>query len=228
MTAAAWLAILTTFILAVMSPGPDFLAVLRTSLTQGRRAGFGVGAGIAVGTAAWIAVALLGVVALIKAHPAAFLVLKVAGAIFLTVYGLRILVAVLRPHPERADDPAKTPLTSTDSAAPKNPPAAAPAQWARAFRLGLLTNTVGNPKALVFFSSLFATMVPATITLWQSLTLGVVMVVLARAWFALVATVASTGEFMRGYQRLQRPLDLILGILFTVLGLALLPWETFF
>lgn len=225
MTAAAWLAILATFIVAVMSPGPDFLAVLRTSLTQGRRAGFGVGAGIAVGTAAWIAVTLLGVVALINAHPAAFFVVKVAGAIFLTVYGLRILVAVLRLHPEKADAPPTSPLTPAAATAEENQPVTAAVQWARAFRLGLLTNTVGNPKALVFFSSLFATMVPATITLWQSLTLGVVMVVLARAWFALVATVASTGEFMRGYQRLQRPLDLALGILFVSLGLALLlPW----
>lgn len=228
MTATAWLAILTTFIVAVMSPGPDFLAVLRTSLTQGRRAGFGVGAGIAVGTAVWIAVTLLGVVALINAHPGAFLALKVAGAVFLTVYGFRILAGVLRPNPEKADASPASPLLPATSTTGENSPATAVTQWARAFRLGLLTNTVGNPKALVFFSSLFATMVPATITLWQSLTLGIVMVVLARAWFALVATVASTGKFVREYQRLRRPLDLALGILFTNLGLALLPWETFF
>lgn len=234
MTTAAWIAILTTFVVAVMSPGPDFLAVLRTSLSRGRIAGFGVGAGIAVGTAIWIVVTLLGIVALINSHPTASLAVRVIGAAFLTLYGLNILKQLLFNRETAPSKTHKAPITSAtpiQSGAVTNSLkvsalATNPSVWLRGFRLGFLTNTVGNPKALIFFSSLFATMVPPTISPGESLLLGILMVLYARIWFAIVAVVSSLRRFVTVYQRLQRPLDLALGALFTILGLSLLPWAS--
>ncbi|MDO5722641.1 MAG: LysE family transporter [Actinomycetaceae bacterium] len=299
MSATQWTAILTVFFIAVISPGPDFLAVLRTSLSRGRFAGFTVGAGIAVGTILWIALTLIGIVSLLNSHPVAAVVVRLAGATFLIFYGSSILYGLwkeraaeqgkasavdedryreTRKAPETAAENASAPEASTptasapdasarpdsgektsaltgephptagapDATAPEasTPTASAPdatapdastptasvsaRSWWPGFRLGLLTNTVGNPKAVVFFSSLFATIVPATITKGESLLLGAVLVAIALAWFTLVSNVAASKSFTRIYRQLNRPIDIILGGLFVFLGLMLLPWDALF
>ena len=75
MTAAAWAVLLSTWAVAVASPGPDFVAVLRGSMTGGTARGLRVAAGVVAGIAVWIAAALIGIVALISSHPTVFLVL---------------------------------------------------------------------------------------------------------------------------------------------------------
>lgn len=234
-----WMAILSVFFVAVISPGPDFLAVLRTSLARGRTAGYSVGAGIGAGTAVWIAFTLLGIVSLINAHPQASLVVRIGGAVFLLGYGITIWRSLWRTRrkpaaPQPSAPPRSTAVSgganaATDPGAPPHetnaPTRPRISKWWPGFRLGFLTNTVGNPKAVVFFSSLFATIVPPTITLGESLVLATIMVCGAMAWFTVVATVATANTFTRGYQRLHQPIDALLGTLFVVLALALFPWE---
>ena len=51
MSLATWLTLLSAWIVAVASPGPDFLAVMRTSATSGRRKWLFVAAGVTTGIA---------------------------------------------------------------------------------------------------------------------------------------------------------------------------------
>ena len=234
MSAAAWLALLGTWTIAVMSPGPDFLALLRASLrsgaTAGRQATFGVVCGIAV----WITLALAGVTALISSHPALWQILRWAGAVLLFCYGVWILVSALRgwraarvttaaPQGDASDGsaasltPRSTPVPAADA------PPQALSTFAANFRLGFLTNTVGNPKALVFFGALFSSILPPGLAMSTTVFVAVSMVVIAAVWFLLMATVASRPRFVRAYRRAELPIDICLGVLFTVLGALLLP-----
>ena len=100
MTASTWLTLLTTFTLAVISPGPDFLATLRMTLSRGRSRGIATGIGIGTGTSLWAVGTMAGVVALISRSETAFFAVRLVGAVFLAGYGIRILVSLMRARTE--------------------------------------------------------------------------------------------------------------------------------
>ncbi|MGI6786010.1 MAG: LysE family translocator [Gleimia sp.] len=224
MTPSSWATLLVTFAVAVMSPGPDFLATLRMSLSRGRRHGIATGLGIGIGTSLWAVGTMAGIVAIISTSPTIFLIVRLIGATFLAIYGARILLSTYRSH-----DSSK----STDEGAAAAPPDTAGEntedypRW-KAFRLGFLTTTVGNPKAVIFFTTLFAAMLPSTITFGQGALLTVLMVLISSTWFTVVASVASVPAFVRGYEKMHTPIDVILGSLFVILGVALIPWSSLF
>ncbi|HEV7789468.1 MAG TPA: LysE family transporter [Pseudonocardia sp.] len=63
----------------MVSPGPDFLAVLRTSAAGSRRSGHLVATGVVSGIACWALAALAGRTALLARHEQLYLVLRLAG-----------------------------------------------------------------------------------------------------------------------------------------------------
>ncbi|MDO5034459.1 MAG: LysE family translocator [Actinomycetaceae bacterium] len=224
MTTSAWITLLTTFALAVISPGPDFLATLKSALTNGRSRGIATGAGIATGTILWATGTMAGVVALISRSDTAFLIVRLAGALFLTGYGVRILHAMWREHRASSaqEAPADAPLAEGIEAS------SAPYPMWKSFRLGFLTTTVGNPKAVIFFTTLFASILPPTITVAEGAALTALMVLISATWFTSVALAASMPAFVRLYERSRTWIDLALGVLFTALGFALIPWTSLF
>lgn len=236
MTPSSWATLLITFTIAVMSPGPDFLATLHMSLSRGRRHGIGTGLGIGIGTSLWAVGTMAGIVAIISSSPTIFLIVRLVGATFLAVYGARILLSTYRKHADSkstssdsineggAENPSELGGTETgdDFEGTEDYP-----RW-KAFRLGFLTTTVGNPKAVIFFTTLFAAMLPTTITFAEGALLTVLMVLISSTWFTLVASAASIPAFIRGYEKLHTPIDVLLGSLFVVLGLALIPWSSLF
>ena len=82
--------------LAVLVPGPDTFVVLRTSLTEGVRAGIWAAAGSAGGNLVWGAASVLGVAALLHTSATAFSALMLLGAAYLVVLGVQALRAAAR------------------------------------------------------------------------------------------------------------------------------------
>lgn len=258
LSVSMWATLLGTFAIAVVSPGPDFLLVLRTSLQKGRSHGYATALGIAAGTAVWITVTITGLTSLLHAYPTLNQFTRLAGAALLGYFGIRILVGVVSkfffsqdtsqllseggspiqtaPISEFLDNDLNTNLIKQSLERPRETvqalivaPKKAPATHQRNSRkssaaMGFLTTTVGNPKAVIFFSSLFASLLPAHIELLAALSLGTCMVLISFSWFLLVSSVAGNPRFVAGYQRLQVPVDAGLGILFIVLA-ALLVWQ---
>src|SRR4051812_44661796 len=83
--AAGWLLNLT--------PGPDVLYIVTTSLRSGAKAGVIAGLGITAGCFVHVFAAALGVGALLAASATAFAALKWLGAAYLLWMGLRLLLA---------------------------------------------------------------------------------------------------------------------------------------
>jgi threonine efflux protein len=213
LSVVAYLPLLLAWLVAVVSPGPDFLAVLRTSAAGSRRSGILVATGVVSGMACWALAALAGLTALLARYEQLYLVLRLAGAAFLIVYGLTTLRAAWRRGPG-VPDPAAQPAVPA-GAAP------VPAGW-RSWRLGLLTN-LANPKAVVFFGALFASLLPPHADLLARGEVLVTMLVLASAWLVLVASLASVPAAMAAYRRGRRAIDTVTGGLFVALGGALVP-----
>jgi threonine/homoserine/homoserine lactone efflux protein len=144
LTHLAW--ILGVLTLGLLSPGPDFFLVVKNSLGGSRARALGTVAGIAVGLAVQGAVIALGFVA---APPALLRTVQLAGAVFLGYLGVRAFFAAAE-HPPEAGAPVTTALGARSG-----------------FIQGLLCNLT-NPKAFLFFVSLYAQIVrPGAATLWR-------------------------------------------------------------
>ncbi|GAB3487503.1 LysE family translocator [Flexivirga sp.] len=198
----AVLPLLLAWLVAVISPGPDFLAVLRTSAAHGRSAGLRVGLGVVCGIACWATLAMCGLSALLARYEHLYLVVRTVGAVLLIGYGVHVLWATRK---------------TTTGAAETTPPSAG-----KHWRLGVFTN-LANPKALVFFGALFATLMPRHEAAATRVVVLTVMLAMAVAWFAVVSWCAGSQPVVAAYRRLQRTIDRVAGGLFTAIGLTLVP-----
>ena len=91
----------------------------------------------------------------------------------------------------------------------------------RATFLRCLAVQLSNPKAAVFFGSIFVTLLPTDAPLWVK---GAALAILAMnefGWYALVALVLSAPKARRIYSQAKRALDALFGGFLTVLGLKL-------
>lgn len=204
----AYLTLFTAWMIALVSPGPDFLAVVRTSASEGRRHGQAVAFGVVAGIACWTILAMTGLSLLLTHNAELYFAVRVAGAAFLIAYGLYILWSARRPGASHAPEASEIPGSAVSPG--------------RSFRLGLATN-LANPKAVVFFGALFVTVLPPHLTGLTKAWLVVALIAMALLWFTVVARIAASRAFMNGYRRAQRTIDVAAGGLFTVVGVALLP-----
>jgi threonine/homoserine/homoserine lactone efflux protein len=153
----------------VVVPGPDMALVLRNGLRGGRRAALATAVGVTVGLVAWALAAALGLAALLHASAAAFAVLKLAGAAYLALLGLRLLVDSFRGR---------------GGAAPATATAIGPGA---AFRQGLLTNLL-NPKVAVVFTTLIPQFVePGDGAAVRTVALAALFVLMGLAWLTAYA-----------------------------------------
>lgn len=81
--AASWVLIIT--------PGPDLLYVISRGIAHGRRAGILSAVGVVSGILVHTALAAVGLAVLLQASAAAFLVVKLAGALYLVYLGVKSL-----------------------------------------------------------------------------------------------------------------------------------------
>ncbi|WP_198533118.1 LysE family translocator [Carbonactinospora thermoautotrophica] len=169
-------------VLAVI-PGPGMLYVFARSVGGGWRAGARSSLGTAVGGAAHVAAAALGISAILATSATAFAVVKYVGAAYLVYLGVRTL---LRREEASRPDPAGGPSDRN------------------AFRQGVVTETL-NPKTALFFLAFLPHFVdPAAGSVAvQSLVLGLLSVTLNTLADLVVAALAGTlaGRALRTRRR---------------------------
>ncbi|GGN00639.1 leucine efflux protein [Actinoplanes campanulatus] len=134
-----------TYVLGVVAiillPGPNSIFVLSVGAQRGVRAGYQAAGGVFLGDTVLMILSATGVASLIAAYPALFLVLKYAGAAYLSWVGVNIIRSAWRRWRDRAV-PAPAPTGE--------PPAGMQRPFRRAAVISLL-----NPKAILFFVSFF-------------------------------------------------------------------------
>jgi threonine/homoserine/homoserine lactone efflux protein len=191
--------------LVIVTPGPDTLLTVNTTLAGGRRAGLATAAGVAAGQGVWTLATAVGISALLVASEPVFLAVKVAGAAYLAYIGLRAVWSALRGSLARA---------ATGERETRR-------ELAPAFRRGLLSN-LGNPKMAVFFPSLLPQFVPASGALLPStLALGLAFCLKTLGWLSGYAfVVARAGDVLRR-GRLGRWLEGLAGSALVLLGIGL-------
>ena len=189
--------------LAVASPGPDFAIVLKQSLTRGRRPAIWTSIGIGTAILLHVTYALLGLGLLIRSSEAWFIAVKYAGALYLAWIGIQSL----RAKPRN--------LEGTETLTNGGTPVAR-----GAFMLGFLTNVL-NPKATLFFISLFVLIVsPRTPRMIQA-AYGIWMALATMAWFSLVALLFTRSDVRSRFIRHGHWIERALGVFFLAFAASL-------
>lgn len=86
--------------LGILSPGPNVLAVMGTSMEHGRRAGVTLAAGMISGTLVWGTATLFGLTALLSLYASALTMIKFVGAAYLLWLAYKSFRAALASQPE--------------------------------------------------------------------------------------------------------------------------------
>ena len=188
---AEFLTVAVVHFLAVASPGPDFAVMLRQALCQSRRNALLTAVGIGTGILIHVGYSLLGIGLIIQQSLVLFSILKVVGALYLAW----IAVQCLR---------SRAGAVHVDTAGAK-----AQSSWG-AFRLGFLTNTL-NPKATLFFVSLFSVVISPGTPAWVQGAYGVYMALATGLWFMLVAVFFTLPQIRKGFNRFGHWLDRLMG-----------------
>ncbi len=201
-----WMGFMTValvHLLAVASPGPDFAVVVRESVAQGRRAGSWTALGVGCGIFVHVAYSLLGIGLIVSQSIVLFNLFKWLAAAYLVYLGWRALRA--RPMSLEAIDGANAPVARS--------------AW-RAFVIGFVTNGL-NPKATLFFLSLFTVVISPDTPLLVQAGYGLYLAGATALWFLLVAWLFSRGRVRAGFARLGHWFDRLTGAVLIGLGARL-------
>ena len=197
-----WITFFTAVVLLELSPGPDMAFRLGQTVRNGRKAGFGALFGSLAATYLHIAMAAIGLSAVIATSAVAFSIVKWIGVIYLLWLGFQAFYSRKRVNTK---DLVRTPTTSS------------------VFFQGMLISAL-NPKVAIFFLAFLPQFVvegagPVSLQLLLHGTLIVVVGVLLQTPLILMGSrIASS---LRGNQNLRLWLDRCLGTLYFTLGIRL-------
>lgn len=189
--------------LAVASPGPDFAIVMRQSLIFGRRFAILTSIGIGLAILVHVTYAVLGIGLLIRDTLWLFTTIKVAGAAYLLYIGwqaIRVKKAEVKDFKPVSQDT----MTSI-----------------KAFRQGFITNVL-NPKATLFFLSLFTTIVSAETPMAIQALYGIWMSVMTGAWFVFLSLMLTQQKVRQFFANFGHWIDRVLGAFLIVMAILLL------
>jgi threonine/homoserine/homoserine lactone efflux protein len=166
----------------VAVPGPNAVHVVTTA-ARDRRGGMLAALGVSAGDLVWALAALLGLGAALASARPVFVALKWVGAAYLVVFAVRLALGRGGGHDTSSGEP------------PAHP-----------FRRGLLID-LANPKAAVFFTSLFVSLLPPDLSPGYGLVVFTVVAAIDVGWYQLVAAVLSRPAAQRAYRRGAKAVD---------------------
>ena len=191
-------------LLAAMSPGPDFIVVTKNSIGGSRSVGLYTAIGVGLGILSHLTYSLIGIGLIISQSIILFSIIKYAGALYLFYLAYQLLKA--KQHDQNNDDKKSfQPVTIS--------------KW-QALKEGFFTNSL-NPKATLFFLSIFTQVIdPNTPLLIQGL-LGLEVAVIVGVWFCILALIITHKTIAKSFQKVHYYLMKLMGGALVLLGIKL-------
>jgi threonine/homoserine/homoserine lactone efflux protein len=198
-------AFVITCVLVVVAPGPSLAVIIDQTLRAGRPAGLATVAGNTTGLVFWAAASVLGLNVLVRTSEVAFLVLKIAGAVYLCWLGVQSLRRARKRH--AASEPSST---------------SRPRGLLASYRSGLLTN-VSNPKAAALYLALFPQFLPADGgTLADTASLAAVQMSISATYYVSVVLAIEVVRRFLARVTVRKALDRLTGLVLVGLGIRML------
>ena len=202
-----FLGIVGALALGVVSPGPSFVFVVRTSLALSRRDGIAAALGMGGGGVIFAALALLGLQAVLAQIAWLYAALRLAGGCYLLYLATRLW--------RGAAEPIVVP-----GSADRRPPGLV---WS--FCLGLATQ-LSNPKTAIVYGSIFAALLPPSPPAWVVAALPPAVMLIETGCYTIVAAAFSSEHPRAAYLRGKRWIDRAAGVVMGALGLRLVVEAT--
>lgn len=207
------LAIIITVILAhflaLISPGPDFLLVVRSAFRNTRRRALGVAAGIAFSNAVYIVLCILGVGAMIAHSLWLMMTLKALGGSFLIYVAYHALKA-------KRSDYQFIEQARFETADLVNSPS-----FFKEFFYGMMSG-LSNPKNIIFYISLFSVVLKPSMDHGVVIALGVWMTLIVFVWDAMIIFFLSHQKVRAKFAKIAYYFDKVSGVLLGLVGVKLL------
>lgn len=189
-------------LLAAMSPGPDFVMVVRNSLCFSRRSGIFTSLGISLALGVHLFYCAAGVGFLISKSIILFSIIKFLGAGYLIYMGIGSI------------------LTKGSKIDVNTERSTADLTRSQAFRMGFLTNVL-NPKATLFFLSLFTFVIGSSTPVYIVLTISAIIIVTAFTWFTIVSIFLAQPKIQRIFLKYEKGINYTLGGFLIALGVKI-------
>lgn len=193
---------------ALASPGPDFALVVKLATQQQRLTALACSLGLAVAITLHTLLSLTGVSLLIKSSTTIYLAVQLVGASYLAWMGLGAIRSAITHWRNKTVLATKGKICNTLTIR-------------QGFIQGLSTNLL-NPKAMVFFITLFSTLISPTVNIETKVAVTLLMFILSLIWFSLIALVLSKPIIQQKMQRATPVINLITGLLFVSVSLVII------
>jgi threonine efflux protein len=201
------LLITSIHLLAAASPGPDFVLVSQQTLINGRRAGLMCSFGISLGLSVHILYSAFGLAAVIASSISALWAIKIFGGSYLIYLGIKGIRSKSANNSEQNND-----LKISKSSL-------------KIIAAGFLCNVL-NPKAPIYFISLFTIVLSPDMPLYHIAIYGLWMMCIQLIWFSLVAILLSNPAINRKFKSFSHWIDRVLGVAMIGLGLKIIATRT--
>ena len=202
-----FLTIAVLHLFAVASPGPDFILVSRQCLRYGRRIAIWTSLGIAIGILFHVALSLTGLTILLQNQPDLFWYIKLLASLYIGYLGIVSLVS--KSSNKLVED--ATGQTGNQL---------------RSVTTGLLTNVL-NPKALIFFITVFAVAINKETGIFVKSLLGIYMSVATFIWFTLVSILLTNKKAIERFKKAIPLLEKVTGFFLLLIAIQILFQQTY-
>ena len=192
---------------AVASPGPDFVLVSQQSFRYGRTVAIWTSGGIALGILFHVAISLTGLSLLLQSQPDLFWYLKLAASLYIGYLGFVSLIS-------------RGPINLQNNFADEE------RRYLKSISTGFFINVL-NPKAFIFFITVFTLVINEDTGLFIKGLLGIYMSLATFIWFTFVS-ILLTNQIATERFKIAIPwLEKITGLFLIVLAVQIILIESF-
>jgi RhtB (resistance to homoserine/threonine) family protein len=198
-----WLILASVNLAATLSPGPAFILTVRNALSYNRPLGMMTAMGLGLGIGVHVAFVLGGIAVVIAKSVILFNLIKYAGAAYLVFIGAKAVLAKKSDNANPNIQTAQKPLTAFG-----------------ALRMGFLTNVL-NPKAVVFFTAVYAQFITVDTPPQILVLFGLTSVLIEAIWFSIVTFILTNPRIKNAFLGISHWIERVCGGLLIALGIRL-------
>jgi len=201
-----FLTVVFAHFLALISPGPDFVILVKSAVKNDSKKAIGVAFGISIANALYIALCLVGVGSLLASSVYMMVGLKVAGGLFLVYLAVQALRAKKSDYASLSVPVNKNEVGNTT--------------FLKEFMIGFMSGIL-NPKNVLFYLSLFTVVLTKDVSLTFKVMLGIWMTLVVFLWDAAIVHLLSGDRIRRKFTKLAYYIDKATGAILGAVGVAI-------
>ncbi|MHA7772046.1 LysE family translocator [Roseibium sp. M-1] len=198
----------SAFLLGIISPGPNVLAIMGTAMSVDRKSGMALAFGVASGSLTWATLTVLGLSALLATFAAALTVIKIVGGLYLLWLAFKAFKAARSAQETEARELAGGRRT------------------AFGYMIRGYTVQMTNPKAALAWIAVVSLGMQQDAPWWVGAVIVLGTFLLSVVIHQLYAIAFSSAVMVGLYARARRSIQVLLGCFFTFAGVRLLLSRT--